>query len=160
MPTGHAHTLRRMPPSALARPNALPTTSRTRSVCPPGSIHCELKASTNHSSRFIVRNRPSGSTRVVEHQLQHAQIEPAPELGAHLRHASDLDEAQAFVQGDGGGVPALDPRDHHVHPRDGGALDERGHQGRADAATVLTAENVDRVLDRESVAAVGTPLRV
>ena len=30
IPTGHAHTLRRMPPSADARPNALPRTSRTR----------------------------------------------------------------------------------------------------------------------------------
>lgn len=113
MPTGHAHTLRRMPPSALASPNALPTTSRTSRVCPPGSSHCELKASTSHCSRSTgVSPRCRGARRaraVVEHELQHAEVEPAAELRAHLRHASDLAEAEALVQGDRRRVPALHP---------------------------------------------------
>ena len=82
IPTGHAHTLRRIPPSADARPNALPRTSRTSRDWSPTWI-CASKSHRRNS----IFSLSSCRSRRLRGEQKHAPTEPLlPGGTGYARH--------------------------------------------------------------------------
>ena len=99
---------------------------------------------------------PLGSD-LVEDDLHHGDVLPAPELASHLSLHADLDEAVLGVQGNAGLVPASDAGDYRVEAAGPGHGQEVAEEAVGHAPAPVVGVHVHRVLHR---AAVGGPLLV
>lgn len=97
-------------------------------------------------ARFV--SAVAGLSRRGQDQLIKFEIQPATEFETRLLDARAMDEAQAAMQGDAGGVGGVDAADHHVVILLGGGGDGFAEQSLTKALLAETLVDVHRVLDR------------